>query len=110
MKKQWYLLVYDIRDEKRLQKLHYRIKKEGIVLQHSVFLIHANQKKLNKITTIVKKQTATLADDVRLYPLCNPDVLWMAGCQQASLTGLYSAKPTAKKGLFHLFKNLIGGK
>ena len=77
MKKQWFLLVYDIRDDKRLRRLHRLIKKEGIALQRSVFLIHANQSQLKKIMAVVKKQTATLVDDVRLYPLRNPNILWM---------------------------------
>ena len=109
MSKQWYLLAYDIKEQKRLRKLHSLIKKEGIALQRSVFLIHANQKKCNAIIQLVKKHSKTYEDDVRLYPLTDPNTLWMAGQQQSALQGLYAGKPTGQKKGFitqlkHLFK------
>ncbi|HFQ90150.1 MAG TPA: CRISPR-associated endonuclease Cas2, partial [Desulfobulbus sp.] len=37
-RKQWYLLAYDIRNPRRLQRTHAFVKKLGIPLQKSVFL------------------------------------------------------------------------
>lgn len=110
MKKQWYVLAYDVRDEKRLRRLHYVIKKEGIALQKSVFLIQATQQQLKKIRELVTENTHTKQDDVRLYPLTHPDAMWMSGLQQSALDGLYAAKPSKdrkKKGKGIL--SLIGG-
>ena len=79
-------------------------------MQRSVFLIHANQSQLRKITAIVKKQTATLVDDVRLYPLRNPNILWMGGCQELALEGLYTGqKSKPKKGFLSLLKSYLTG-
>ena len=36
------LLCYDIRDPKRLQKVHREVKKVGMPLQYSVFYIEMN--------------------------------------------------------------------
>jgi CRISPR-associated protein Cas2 len=110
MRKQWYMLAYDIRDEKRLKRLHYVIRKEAIAMQQSVFLIHADQQQLQKIRTLVDKNTHTQQDDVRLYPLTHPDSMWMAGTQQRALDGIFTAKPTRKKrekGLLRLIGRLF---
>jgi len=76
MSEQWYVLAYDIRQAKRLQRLHYAIKKEATALQNSVFLFQADHKKLMRIKQMVKKHTHTQQDDVRLYPLKHPDSLF----------------------------------
>ena len=35
----WYLVVYDVSHPRRLRRLHRKIRREGVALQKSVFLV-----------------------------------------------------------------------
>lgn len=108
--KQWYLLAYDVRDPKRLSRLHYALKKKALPMQESVFLVHADAAKLKAILAIVKDRTHTREDDVRIYPLRHPNDMWMAGCQQATMSGLFAGKETgtASVTVLQRIRNLFG--
>ena len=82
----WYIISYDIRDQKRLQRTHYYLKKEAIALQKSVFLVNSHQ--ISKVKAIIKQYTKGALDDVRLYPITHPNAIWMAGIQAEALDGL----------------------
>jgi len=82
----WYIISYDIREPKRLLRLHYRLKKEAIALQKSVFLVKSHR--LSKVKEIVKQYTKSSEDDVRLYPITHPNAIWAAGRQADSLSNL----------------------
>jgi len=88
IKKQWYLLSYDIHHEKRLKKFHYRLRKRAIALQKSVFLIEADDTDLQHIIHLVDQYTHTQEDDVRLYPIAHPKAIWGAGIQSQAFSGL----------------------
>ncbi|MCH9698999.1 MAG: CRISPR-associated endonuclease Cas2 [Gammaproteobacteria bacterium] len=88
--KQWYVITYDVREIKRLQKVHYFLKKRAIALQNSVFLLHANQKKLQIILAGIHERVNGRVDDVRLYPVIHPNAIWAAGLQINALQGLYA--------------------
>lgn len=68
-----YLIAYDIRDPKRLKRVHYFISKKASALQRSVFLIKANQTDIQSVTKALLERAATQEDDIRLYPLQNMD-------------------------------------
>lgn len=107
--KQWYLLVYDVREPRRLRRLHYALKKKALPMQESVFLVHADSARLKSIIEMVKDRTHTREDDVRLYPLKHPDDMWMGGCQQQAMSGLFPGK--ASKGsvtVLDRIRNLFG--
>lgn len=89
MKKNWYILSYDIRQDKRLKKFHYRLKKRGLALQRSVFLIEADATELEQIIQWVEQYTHTQQDDVRLYPISHPKAIWSAGSQHHAFNGLH---------------------
>lgn len=95
--KQWYLLAYDVRDPKRLSRLHYALKKKALPMQESVFLVHADAPKLKSIIELVGERTHTREDDVRIYPLRHPNDMWLAGCQSQSLAGLFAGKEDSGK-------------
>jgi len=106
-KKHWYILSYDIRHEKRLKKFHYRLKKRALALQKSVFLIEANEAEIQQIITLVQQHTHTHEDDVRLYPISQPQAIWGAGIQHQAFTGLDIAKATTvtkKSGFKHFIQ------
>ncbi|ASF46393.1 CRISPR-associated endonuclease Cas2 [Methylovulum psychrotolerans] len=91
MKKHWYLLSYDIVNEKRLKKFHYRLSKHALALQKSVFLLEASTPELQRIIELVACHTHTQEDDVRLYPISHPKAIWSAGIQQQVFLGLNCA-------------------
>lgn len=85
-KKNWYILAYDIREEKRLKRLHYHLKKHAIALQKSVFLVEQNN--YHAVLEVIKKYSKQNEDDVRLYPIVHPNAIWGAGLQADAIAGL----------------------
>lgn len=67
--KRWYLLCYDIRDPKRLQKVAKLIEGYGHRLQYSIFRCHLTKRELERLhwelTRIIEKE-----DDVLTVGLC----------------------------------------
>ena len=92
-RKQWYLLAYDIRNPRRLQRTHAFVKKLGIPLQKSVFLVRADPDGLERLKDGIRQRVHGRRDDVRLYPIPGPSALWAAGLQQAAIGSLYAAGP-----------------
>ena len=69
-----WLVTYDIADKRRLSRVHRMMKKHGVPVQYSVFLVPASAPQMGALMA----QTATLidaqADDVRAY--CLPEKGW----------------------------------
>lgn len=67
--KHWYLITYDIRNPKRLQRLHRYLRTQGYALQESVFAWQGDQIAVaqlkRKLVTLIRPQV----DDLRLYRL-----------------------------------------
>ncbi|MCX8049880.1 MAG: CRISPR-associated endonuclease Cas2 [Methylohalobius sp.] len=72
-----HLVAYDISDPKRLYRVHRYLKKLGIPLQYSVFLLHITPIQRKQIVFRLNRLIDPRADDVRIYPLPkNPDWQW----------------------------------
>ena len=69
-----WLVTYDIADPKRLTRLFKFLKKQGVPLQYSVFLVEASAIKMNSLVLQMKAMVDGQADDVRAYRL--PENLW----------------------------------
>jgi len=95
-KKHWYVLAYDIREPKRLRRTHAYIRKHGVSLQKSVFLIHTDRDGLAGLKQGVIERVNSKEDDVRLYPVRHPGALWTGGRQAACMTYSNSSLPRAK--------------
>ena len=87
-----HIACYDIADPKRLARVHRYLRRIGMPLQYSVFLLHINAEERQRIATGLLKLIDVREDDVRIYPLPRqPDwqwwgkPLWPEGMQ---LTGL----------------------
>ena len=65
---QW-LVAYDIANVKRLGRMHRLMKKHGIPLQYSVFIVNANAVQMGALMAKVSKLIDSSADDVRAYCL-----------------------------------------
>jgi len=92
--KKWYLLAYDIREPKRLKRTHYYVKKVGISLQRSVFLIRVDGRALKEIRKNIQQRVNKREDDVRLYPIRHPGVIWAAGQQSTKINTLFASVPS----------------
>ena len=107
--KSWYLIAYDIREPKRLKRLHYRLRKRAIPLQNSVFMVKLTDKHLDRLSNEIKNHINSVQDDVRIYPIHHPDTLWSAGKQVNALRGLYAgAKKQKKKKKPGIIRRLLG--
>jgi CRISPR-associated protein Cas2 len=69
-----WLVTYDIADPKRLTRLFKFLKKQGVPLQYSVFLVEASAVKMSSLVLQMKAMVDGKADDVRAYRL--PENLW----------------------------------
>lgn len=108
-KQQWYVIAYDIRNPKRLQRVHYFLSKRALALQNSVFMAKKDARALDQLMRGVN-QRATAADDVRLYPIPHPGSLWAAGKQVGVLQGMHEAQnaQASPSRIKQLFGTLFG--
>ena len=65
---QW-LVTYDIADPRRLVRLFRFLKKQGVPVQYSVFLVDASAAKMGSLMLQIAKMINANADDVRAYRL-----------------------------------------
>ncbi len=78
-RKGWYLVVYDIADQRRLQRVHRHIKKHGIAAQRSVFFVRGSEKRLNRLLDELTEIIKASEDDLRAYPINDPKHVWSFG-------------------------------
>lgn len=72
-----HIACYDIADPKRLAKVHRYLKRVGIPLQYSVFLLQLNARERERVVQRLERLIDAREDDVRLYPLpCSPEWQW----------------------------------
>ena len=64
-----HLLTYDIADPKRLAKVHRTVKRVGIPLQYSVFVIPGTQAVLDTLLDELNEIIEPRDDDIRVYTL-----------------------------------------
>lgn len=65
---QW-LVTYDIADPRRLTRLFKFLKKQGVPVQYSVFLLQASAVKMASLIQQITTMIDADADDVRAYRL-----------------------------------------
>jgi CRISPR-associated protein Cas2 len=74
----WRVLAYDVRDPRRLQRLHYRLQREACYLQESVALLRIDDMQLD---ALLRRLSPMLEDegDVRVYRIDNLHDIWVFG-------------------------------
>ncbi|MCX7770463.1 MAG: CRISPR-associated endonuclease Cas2 [Proteobacteria bacterium] len=73
-----YLICYDIRDEKRLNKIYKFLRGSSLHIQYSVFYGILDWDELNVIKSKLKELIDEYEDDIRIYPLpSEPKVIVM---------------------------------
>ena len=96
-RKGWYLVAYDIANPKRLQKIHYLIKKEGLAVQKSLFFVQGTEARLNKLLDQIASIMVLREDDLRAYPITHPKEVWTTGPNPLSEFPLVQFDTTKKK-------------
>ena len=71
-----WLVTYDIADPKRLGRLFKFLKKQGVPVQYSVFLVDASLAQMGGLIVQMAKMVDADTDDVRPYRL--PENPWKA--------------------------------
>jgi CRISPR-associated protein Cas2 len=106
----WSLIAYDIRDPKRLRRVHAYLRTRAQALQLSVFLVQADTAELDAILDGVRARVDNRCDDIRLYAVTDPAALWSAGIQGDAVAGCYIAQPESARagGLAGFFQGLFG--
>ncbi len=76
-----WLVAYDIADPRRLQKVGRHMRKEGLALQYSVYLVRGNKVKIDMLLDELSALIDRRADDIRAYPLGENVRIWGLGKQ-----------------------------
>jgi CRISPR-associated endonuclease Cas2 len=75
----WYLVAYDIADPKRLSRLHRRLRRDGLAMQKSVFLVQRSQRGIGELMDELDGLIHRREDDLRAYPIPEPGEIWLRG-------------------------------
>ena len=78
-----WLLAYYIADKRRLGRVHRLIKKHGVPLQYSVFMVPATDAEMDALLAHMATLIDARADDVRAYRL--PSKGWRMTLGSATL-------------------------
>lgn len=78
---QRWLLAYDIKSPKRLQKVWRYLRKEGQRLQYSVYILAGHRQQIQTIMDALSDIIEPREDDVRIYPLGENTRIWGLGTQ-----------------------------
>ena len=64
-----YLVCYDITDPRRWRKVYRYLKREGVPVQYSVFMVDVGWTEFQKLKKDLSEMIHPEFDDVRIYPL-----------------------------------------
>ncbi len=64
-----YLVSYDIRDPRRLQRVHHFMKQRAVALQYSVFVFEGTEADRRAVREGLEDRIDPAEDDVRIYTL-----------------------------------------
>lgn len=82
-----WLLAYDIREPKRLRRIHAYLCRHGVPLQYSVFGLELDEPGLRRILDDLASLMDTSVDDIRAYHIPERSRVWTIG-QQALPEGV----------------------
>ena len=78
--KAW-LVAYDIREPRRLRRVHRRLRKEGVPAQYSAFTVEADDEQIECLLGKLSSLIDASVDDVRAYHLPASCTVWTLGVQ-----------------------------
>lgn len=74
-----WLIAYDIANARRLQRLHYRLRKRAVFVQESVAVLRASKEELHALLDSLREHIDPRTDDLRAYRVEWPDGAWLSG-------------------------------
>ncbi|HWP84883.1 MAG TPA: CRISPR-associated endonuclease Cas2 [Terriglobia bacterium] len=104
MEKRNWLIAYDIRNPRRLSKVHRYLKRHAIPVQYSVFVYYGNSIQLDRLLSDLASRIEAAADDVRAYHLpdrCEVAMLGRQSLPEGIIVGV--------RGLDRLLRELTPG-
>lgn len=78
--KTWFV-CYDIREPRRLRRVHRVLRRRGATVQYSAFTVVADDAGIAELLQRLRAEIAAHADDVRAYHLPARCKLWTLGTQ-----------------------------
>jgi CRISPR-associated protein Cas2 len=78
--KTW-LVAYDIREPRRLRRVHRQLRKAGATVQYSAFSVQADDPAMLDLLAQLERTIDTNRDDLRAYHLPKRCPVWMLGSQ-----------------------------
>lgn len=102
MAEKGYLLAYDIRDPRRLRRVHRYMLGWGTALQYSVFAVDLTEEARERMMVGLAERIMAKEDDVRLYRMPSHGGLWSGRgplSEGIILTGSPSARTLSAMGL-----------
>lgn len=96
-----WLLAYDIRAPKRLQRMQRIARKNGIPLQRSLYLLVGSRARIENFIDTLRNAKAfdETIDDVRIYPLSRDTLFWPLGCQHTlAIDSIALSEPDGESG------------
>lgn len=76
-----WLVCYDIREPRRLRRVHRLLRRVGATVQYSAFSVVANDEQIDRLLAHLRRTIAEHADDLRAYHLPERCAVWALGCQ-----------------------------
>lgn len=73
--RRFWLITYDIADDRRLVRVQRLCERFGMALQRSVFLCEINERVLTSLQTQMLLLINLVEDTVTYYPVCERDLL-----------------------------------
>jgi len=67
-----WLIAYDIRDPKRLSRLHRFLRRRAVPVQYSVFALRASYGQIGMLARDIEARIDLRVDDVRIYRIPEP--------------------------------------
>jgi len=83
----WYMISYDIRDPRRLQRTHRLLKRSASALLESLFVFYGTEQALSRLRADILRVVRLSEDDVLIYPLRRdrPVHRWGTACLPSGL-------------------------
>lgn len=91
-----WLIAYDITCPRRLQRLHYRLRKRAMFVQESVAVLRCNEETLTELLDSLDGHFDPGTDDLRAYRVAWPEDAWIIG-PDARGALLIDGSPTPRK-------------
>lgn len=89
MAEQHYLVCYDVRQPKRLQRIHRYLQNHATPLQYSVFMATLSPAKLTRLVRQLSKLMDN-EDDIRIFAVTPPEqAIWFGQDLSPAAPGLY---------------------